>query len=111
MASGATTWRSISKRATFSVVDHESNAALVFMGVRRLVIEIARMRVVEDARRLAGELGSLNRHLYFNDWVPYEKRQSWLLQSDLSLPLHQARLTCTSQTRHDCSTTSGASCQ
>ncbi len=79
-------------RAMTSVVDHQPNAVLVFMGVRSPVAEIARMRVVEDARQLARDLGLLNRHVFFNDWVPYEQRQNWLLQADLSLSLHQESL-------------------
>lgn len=70
------------------VVEREPRAKLVFMGVKTPVAEIAKMRVVEDARSLAAGLGLLDRHVFFNDWVPYDQRQNWLLQADIGLSLH-----------------------
>lgn len=70
------------------VVAREPRAKLIFMGVKTPVAEIAKMRVVEDARSLSAELGLLNRHVFFNDWVPYDQRQNWLLQADVGLTLH-----------------------
>ncbi|MGA7672194.1 MAG: glycosyltransferase, partial [Nitrolancea sp.] len=43
---------------------------------------------VDDARALAKELDLLDRHVFFHDWVPYEERQNWLLQSNVGLSLH-----------------------
>ncbi len=75
-------------RAMPRLVEHRPRATLVFMGVRSPVAEIAKMRVVEDARALADELNLLDRHVFFHDWVPYEDRQNWLLQADVGLSLH-----------------------
>ncbi len=75
-------------RSMVRVVEHEPRARLVFMGVRSPVADVARMRVVEDAHKLADDLGLLDRYVFFNDWVPYDQRQNWLLQADLGLSLH-----------------------
>jgi hypothetical protein len=70
------------------VSDRDPRAKLVFMGVKSPVAEIAKMRVVDDARDLAHHLNLLDCHVFFNEWVPYEERQNWLLQADLGLTLH-----------------------
>ncbi|WP_376791081.1 hypothetical protein [Thermoflexus sp.] len=42
----------------------------------------------EEARRLAQELGLLDRAVFFGDWVPYADWPGGLLESDLALTLH-----------------------
>jgi glycosyltransferase involved in cell wall biosynthesis len=45
------------------------------------------------ARRLAAELGILDRHVFFHDgWVPYAERASWLLDADCALACHDQHL-------------------
>jgi glycosyltransferase involved in cell wall biosynthesis len=45
------------------------------------------------ARRLAAELGILDRHVFFHDgWVPYAERASWLLDADCALACHEQHL-------------------
>jgi glycosyltransferase involved in cell wall biosynthesis len=45
------------------------------------------------ARRLAAELGLLDRHVFFHDgWVPYAERASWLLDADCALACHDHHL-------------------
>ncbi len=79
-------------RAMPKVVEREPRVKLIFMGVRSPVAEIAKMRVVEDARQLARQLGLLDTSVFFNDWVPYDERQNWLLQADVALSLHEYSL-------------------
>ncbi len=74
------------------VVEREPRARLVFMGVRSPSGVVAPMRVVDDARALAERLDLLGRIVIFNDWVPYDERQNWLLEADLGLSLHQPSL-------------------
>jgi glycosyltransferase involved in cell wall biosynthesis len=45
-----------------------------------------------QAKALAGELGLLNRVVFFGDWVPYADWQNVLLESDVALMLHPATL-------------------
>lgn len=61
---------------------------LVFMGTRSPVRNVADMKVVDEARSAAETLGLLDRHVFFNDWVPYEERQNWLLEADVAVSLH-----------------------
>lgn len=79
-------------RAMALVAEQEPRARLVFMGVRSPSTEIARMRVVDDARALAESLGLIDRVVFFNDWVAYDERQNWLLEADLALSLHHSSL-------------------
>jgi glycosyltransferase involved in cell wall biosynthesis len=78
--------------ATRLVVDAGVPARLVFMGSRSPGHEVARMELVERASQLACDLGLLDTHVFFHDWVPYDERQNWLLQSSLTLSLHQPTL-------------------
>jgi glycosyltransferase involved in cell wall biosynthesis len=74
------------------VVQREPRARLVFMGVRSPSEVVAPMRVVEEARAMAERLGLIDRVVFFNEWVPYDARQNWLLDADLGLSLHQPSL-------------------
>jgi GT2 family glycosyltransferase/glycosyltransferase involved in cell wall biosynthesis len=38
------------------------------------------------------ELGLLDRHVFFGDWIPYDERGDYLLEADLSVSAHQAGL-------------------
>ncbi|MDQ3547378.1 MAG: glycosyl transferase, partial [Chloroflexota bacterium] len=77
-------------RAIARVVEREPRAKLVFMGTRSPGAQVAEMEIVGTARTLASELGLLDAHVFFNDWVDYDERQNWLLESDLALSLHVA---------------------
>jgi len=77
-------------RATAAVAAVEPRFRLVFMGTRSPGAQVAEMEIVEHARALARDLELLDTHVFFNDWVAYEDRQNWLLESDLALSLHVA---------------------
>jgi GT2 family glycosyltransferase/glycosyltransferase involved in cell wall biosynthesis len=64
-------------------------ARLLFMGVRHPNPEVPEMRMAVEAERLAEELGLLGSTVIFNhDWVPYEDRQNFLLESDVGVSTH-----------------------
>lgn len=75
-------------RATGLLVDQGHELALVFMGVRSPGAHVAEMRIVDEAETLARDLDLLDTHVFFNDWVPYEHRASWLLDADCVITLH-----------------------
>lgn len=75
-------------RATGLLAERDVDVRLVFMGVRSPGAQVAEMEVVDDARSLAKELGLLDSRVFFNDWVPYDERQTWLLASAATLSLH-----------------------
>ncbi|MEZ4568986.1 MAG: glycosyltransferase family 4 protein [Thermomicrobiales bacterium] len=76
-------------QATYQLVNEGYNPRLIFMGVKSPSLEIAEMELVESARNLASKLDLEGRHVIFNDWVAYDQRQNWLLQSAMTLSLHQ----------------------
>lgn len=45
-------------------------------------------RTVERCR----ELGLLDRHVFFGDWIPYDERADYLLEADLGVSLHRDTL-------------------
>jgi glycosyltransferase involved in cell wall biosynthesis len=64
---------------------------LVFMGVNHPHVPV--MRMAADARALAEELGLTGSHVFFNDeWVPYERRQDYLLEADVGVSTHLEHL-------------------
>ena len=46
------------------------------------------MRRLEEARHFASEHGLEGRLVFFNEWVPYEERQNYLLEADLGISAH-----------------------
>jgi glycosyltransferase involved in cell wall biosynthesis len=77
-------------RAMALLARDEPRVRLVFMGTRSPSAQVAEMGIVASARDLAAELDLLDRHVFFNDWVPYDERASWLLEADVALTLHVA---------------------
>jgi glycosyltransferase involved in cell wall biosynthesis len=50
-------------------------------------------RAEAEARSIAGQLGILDRVVFFNDgWVPYEQRADWLLDADAAVSTHRAQI-------------------
>lgn len=65
-------------------------AKLVFMGATDIT---QARRATEQARRIADELGVLDRSVFFNDtWVPYADRAGWLLDADCAVSTHVEHL-------------------
>jgi len=64
----------------------------VFMGTRHPNPLVSPMKVVEESRTLASQLGVLDTHVFFNDWVPYEQRALFLRDADLGLSTHREHL-------------------
>jgi hypothetical protein len=75
-------------RSTHLLAADDPSVRLVFMGTRSPVGWAAERGIVTQAREPARDLGLLDRHVFFNDWVPYDERQNWLLEADLTISLH-----------------------
>ncbi|MDP2726521.1 MAG: hypothetical protein Q8P59_03160, partial [Dehalococcoidia bacterium] len=76
-------------RAMAWLRSHREDVRLFFMGTRHPNREaVPEMRVAVEARRLSQELGLLDKYVFFNDWVPYEERAGYLMESALGLSLH-----------------------
>lgn len=64
-------------------------ARLLFMGLKHPNPMVPEMSMAARSLALAGELGLRDRGVTFNlGWVPYERRQDFLLESDLGVSTH-----------------------
>lgn len=61
---------------------------LFFLGTRHPNPDVPEMQKVALSRRRSKELGLLDKHVFFNDWVAYAERHNYLLESDVGLSLH-----------------------
>ena len=61
----------------------------LFLGVTHPNPDIGTMEMGERALALAHELDLYDNGAYFVDWVPYDQRQNYLLESDIAVSLHQ----------------------
>jgi GT2 family glycosyltransferase len=65
------------------------NVRLYFLGVKHPNPHVGEMRMAVESRQLAQDLGLTDSHVFFNeDWVPYEERQDYLLESDIGVSTH-----------------------
>lgn len=76
-------------RAVDRVRSKRPRVRLFFLGVRHPNPAIEESRTLVAARALAAELGLLGTHVFFNeDWVHYDDRPNFLLESDVAISLH-----------------------
>jgi GT2 family glycosyltransferase/glycosyltransferase involved in cell wall biosynthesis len=53
---------------------------------------VPEMPIYEQTVARCRELGLLDRHVFFGDWVPYDERGDYLLEADLGVSVHQLTL-------------------
>ena len=76
-------------KAMAVVRDRVPEARLLFMGVKHPNPAVPEMRMAAQAMDLARSLGLLGTTVVFNhEWVPYERRQDFLLESDIGVSTH-----------------------
>ena len=77
-------------RAVDLLARRRPGVRLVFMGAS----SVGPAKVATEAtRQLAGELGRLDEHVFFNsEWVPYAQRGAWLLEADCAVSTHVEHL-------------------
>jgi glycosyltransferase involved in cell wall biosynthesis len=76
-------------RAWPGVLREVPKARLLFMGTRHPNPDFPEMEMAAKARRLATELGLTGRGVHFNEgWVPYDRRQDYLLEADIGVTTH-----------------------
>jgi GT2 family glycosyltransferase/glycosyltransferase involved in cell wall biosynthesis len=62
---------------------------LYFLGLKHPNPQVGEMKMTDDAVALADELGLVGTHVFFNkDWVEYDDRQNYLLESDIGVSTH-----------------------
>ncbi|HXO08776.1 MAG TPA: hypothetical protein VN880_12125 [Solirubrobacteraceae bacterium] len=76
-------------RAFAGLADTRPDIKLVFTGARTPTREVQAMNATEQARELARELGLLEQTvLFWDDWVPFDRRHELLADADIGLCLH-----------------------
>jgi hypothetical protein len=65
------------------------NVRVYFLGIRHPNPDVGEMRRTVETLELADELGLTGTHVFFNDdWVEYEDRPNYLLESDIGVSTH-----------------------
>ncbi len=65
------------------------NVRLVFLGMKHPNPHVPQMRAANEARELAASLGLTNKSVFFNEqWVDYDDRHNYLLDSDCGVTTH-----------------------
>jgi glycosyltransferase involved in cell wall biosynthesis len=76
-------------RAMGKLKDHE-DIKLVFLGTKHPNDEVPAMAETDEARKLARELGMLDKTVYFRDgWIDYAERINYLLEADAAIYAHK----------------------
>ena len=76
-------------RAVDRLRHRRPDVRLFFLGLRHPNPDVPEMRMAVTMRELSEELGLTGRFVFFNeDWVAYEDRQNYLLESDLGVSTH-----------------------
>jgi GT2 family glycosyltransferase/glycosyltransferase involved in cell wall biosynthesis len=68
--------------------DTRPEVKLFFMGIKHPNPLVPDMAMTARAIALAKELGLDGKSVFFNEWVPYDERQNYLLESDIGVSLH-----------------------
>ncbi len=68
------------------IIHKQPNVKLLFMGTKRPLLPESASAY--ETITLSKELGLYDSHIFFNDWVPYNERQNYLLEADLGISLH-----------------------
>ena len=76
-------------RAWPKVLERVPKARLLFMGMQHPNPDVPAMAMAVEAVRLSAELGLSDKSVHFNmGWVPYDRRQDFLLEADLGVSTH-----------------------
>jgi GT2 family glycosyltransferase/glycosyltransferase involved in cell wall biosynthesis len=79
-------------RAVGELSRTRDDVKLLFMGTKHPNPAVSLMRVVEESRAVAQQLGLLDTHVFFNDWVPYNQRARYLVEADIGISTHRDHL-------------------
>lgn len=76
-------------RAIALLRESRPDVKALLLGARHPNPEIGEMEVARAARALADEHGLTDRGVSFLDWVPYDERHLYVLESDVGVSLHR----------------------
>jgi glycosyltransferase involved in cell wall biosynthesis len=75
-------------KAMANIAAHRHDVKLLFMGIKHPNPLIPRMQATGQAIQLSKDLGLYDKFVFFNEWVPYEERQNYLLEANVGVSLH-----------------------
>jgi len=75
-------------KAMANIAAHRHDVKLFFMGIKHPNPLVPRMQATSQAIQLSQDLGLYDKFVFFNEWVPYEERQNYLLEADVGVSLH-----------------------
>ncbi len=76
-------------RAVAALGERRPNVRLFFQGTRHPNPDVPEMAIVEESRKLARELGVLDKTVFFHDsWVDFAERQNYLTEADAGVSTH-----------------------
>jgi len=75
-------------KAVPRILERRDDVKVFFMGINRSNQKAATMEAVNEAITYSEELGLVDKYVFFNDWVPYNERQNYLLEADIGISLH-----------------------
>jgi GT2 family glycosyltransferase len=76
-------------RAVAQLSETHDNVRLFFQGTKHPHPGVPEMAIVSESRRLAEQLGALDRSVFFNEeWVEYADRQNYLTEADAGVSTH-----------------------
>jgi glycosyltransferase involved in cell wall biosynthesis len=79
-------------RALERIWAQREDVKLFFLGICHPTHGDTGAEMAQEAIALSRSLGLLDKAVFFNDWVPYRKRQNYLLEADLGASLHFAHV-------------------
>lgn len=79
-------------KAIWEITRSRKDIKLVFMGIKHPDPKLPEMKKCIEAINLAKELDLYGKSVFFNEWTPYNLRQTFLLDSDAGLSIHSERI-------------------
>lgn len=80
-------------RAMSQLKDKRPDIKLLFFGTQHPNPNVPEMKESLDTRKLATELGLINKTVFFNDgWVKYPERINYLLEADVAVNTHKSSI-------------------
>ncbi len=79
-------------KAIWEITRHRKDIKLLFLGIRHPDPKLPEMSRCVEAIKLSKELELHNKYIFFNQWVPYQSRQNYMLEAHVGLSLHHKRI-------------------
>lgn len=79
-------------KALWEIGRNRNDLKLLFMGIKHPDPKLPEMKKCLDVIKLSKELDLYNTKVFFNEWTPYDMRQTLLLESGAGLSIHQERI-------------------